>query len=89
MIANAWWAIAYTGILSVGLGYTLQIVGQREAPPADAAIILSMEAIFAALFGWMILDEALTPIQLFGCGVMLAGMLLAQVDTIKRQQEAG
>jgi len=89
LIANAWWAIAYTGILSVGLGYTLQIVGQREAPPADAAIILSMEAIFAALFGWMILDEALTPIQLFGCGVMLAGMLLAQVDTIKRQQEAG
>ena len=84
MISNAWWAIAYTGILSVGLGYTMQIAGQREAPPADAAIILSMEAVFAALFGWMILYEALTPIQFLGCGIMLAGMLLAQVDAIKR-----
>jgi len=43
-----------------------------------------MEAVFAALFGWLILDEALTPLQLLGCGIMLAGMLLAQIDVIKR-----
>jgi len=84
LLADSWWAIVYTGVLSVGLGYTLQIAGQREAPPADAAIILSMEAVFAALFGWLILDEALTPLQLLGCGIMLAGMLLAQIDVIKR-----
>ena len=82
-LANSWWAIFYTGVLSVGLGYTLQVVGQRVAPPADAAIILSMEAVFAALSGWLFLDEALTSIQLLGCGIMLAGMLLAQADVIR------
>lgn len=74
-----WAAILYTGVFSIGVGYTLQAVGQRQAPAADAAIILSLEAVFAALFGWMILGESLTPIQLTGCGLMLAGMLLAHL----------
>jgi len=77
------WAVAYTGILSVGVGYTLQAAAQREAPPADAAIILSMEAVFAALFGWLFLDERLSFIQLAGCAIMLTGMLLAQVDALQ------
>ena len=81
-LAQGWWAIAYTGLLSVGLGYTLQAKGQRLAPPADAAIILSGEAVFAALFGWIFLAEKLTVVQLTGCGVMLAGMLLAQSNVI-------
>jgi drug/metabolite transporter (DMT)-like permease len=76
------WAIAYAGLISVGLGYTLQAVGQRIAPPADAAIILSLEAVFAALAGWIFLGELLTPPQLLGCGIMLAGMLLAQAGTL-------
>lgn len=76
------WAVAYAGLISVGLGYTLQVVGQRVAPPADAAIILSLEAVFAALAGWIFLGELLNPVQLVGCGVMLAGMLLAQSDVI-------
>jgi drug/metabolite transporter (DMT)-like permease len=79
-VFGAGWAILYTGIISVGLGYTLQIYGQKVAPPADAAILLSLEAVFAALFGWLFLKEALTAIQLFGCGVMMAGMLLAQAS---------
>jgi murein DD-endopeptidase MepM/ murein hydrolase activator NlpD len=53
------------------------------APPADAAILLSMEAVFAAAFGWLILDEALLPVQIAGCLIMLAGMLLAQIDVIR------
>jgi drug/metabolite transporter (DMT)-like permease len=81
-VFGAGWAILYTGIISVGLGYTLQIYGQKVAPPADAAILLSMEAVFAALFGWLFLNEALNAIQLFGCGIMLAGMLLAQVGAM-------
>jgi drug/metabolite transporter (DMT)-like permease len=81
-LAQGWWAIAYTGLLSVGLGYTLQAKGQRLAPPVDAAIILSTEAVFAALSGWIILAERLTVTQLAGCGVMLAGMLLAQSGSI-------
>lgn len=81
------WVIVYTGIFSVGLGYTLQAFGQRHAPPADAAIILSMEAVFAALAGWIILQETLTRIQLVGCGIMLAGMLIAQSDVISGKRE--
>lgn len=75
---QGWWAVAYTGIFSVALGYTLQIFGQRYAPPADAAIILSTESVFAALFGWIFLAEVLTPVQIVGCAVMFAGMLLVQ-----------
>jgi drug/metabolite transporter (DMT)-like permease len=77
-LAQGWWTILYTGVLSVGVGYTLQAKGQELAPPADAAIILSSEAIFAALSGWVFLGELLAPLQLLGCAVMLAGMLLAQ-----------
>jgi len=75
----AWWAIAYTGVFSVGVGYSAQVMSQRVAPPADAAIILSLEAVVAALGGWLVLDERLSAIQLLGCGLMLAGMLLAQM----------
>ena len=82
-VAIAWLAIVYTGIFSIGLGYTLQVAGQRLAPPADAAILLSMEAPFAALFGWLLLDESLSAIQLLGCGLMLGGMLLAQVNAFR------
>ena len=87
-IGQAGWAILYTGIISVGIGYTLQAAGQRFAPPADAAILLSSEAVFAALLGWLILDEALLPIQILGCMVMLAGMLLAQADRFSHRTEA-
>jgi drug/metabolite transporter (DMT)-like permease len=76
---NGWLAVFYTGIFSVGLGYTLQAAGQRFAPPADAAILLSMESVFAALFGWWILGEALSAEQLLGCTLMFAGILLAQL----------
>lgn len=83
-ISIAWVAILYTGIFSIGIGYTFQAMGQRFAPPADAAILLSMEAPFAAIFGWLMLDERLTPIQLFGCGLMLAAMLLAQLSPLAK-----
>jgi drug/metabolite transporter (DMT)-like permease len=53
-------------------------VGQRVAPAADAAIILSLEAVFAAAFGWLLLGERLAAMQWLGCALMLAGMLLAQ-----------
>jgi len=71
--------ILYGGGLSVGVAYTLQVVAQREAPPAHAAIILSMEAVFAAMAGWLILDEALAPRALLGCMLMFSGMLVAQL----------
>lgn len=79
-LQESWGATLYTGILSVGIGYTLQASGQRHAPPAHAAIILSLEAVFAAVFGWWFLDESLSPLQIVGCGVMLSGMILAQLS---------
>jgi drug/metabolite transporter (DMT)-like permease len=81
-VLENWWVVAYTGVLSVGLGYTLQAAGQLLAPPADAAIILSLEAVFAAISGWLFIDESLTPVQAAGCGIMLLGMLLAQSRVI-------
>jgi drug/metabolite transporter (DMT)-like permease len=72
-------AIIYTGIFSVGVGYTLQVAGQRHAPPADTAIILSLEAVFAVLAGRLLLGEQLTARALVGCGLMLAGILISQV----------
>ncbi len=72
-------AILYGGLLSVGVAFTLQIVAQRNAHPAHAAIILSMETIFAVLGGWLILGETVSPRGLFGCFLMLVGMLLSQL----------
>jgi drug/metabolite transporter (DMT)-like permease len=69
--------ILYGGILSVGIAYTLQVVAQRHAPPTHAAIILSLEAVFAALAGWIILGEILSLRGLMGCILMFAGMLSA------------
>lgn len=71
--------ILYGGLFSVGIAYTLQVVAQKDAQPAHAAIILSLEAAFAALGGWLMLGEVLTPRGLTGCALMLTGMLISQV----------
>ena len=71
--------ILFGAFLSVGLAYTLQIVAQRTADPAHAAIILSLEGAFAALGGWLVLHEVLTARDLLGCGLMLAGTLVSQM----------
>ena len=71
--------ILYGGLVSVGVGYTLQVVGQKHAKPAPAAIILSMESVFAVIGGVWILSETMDVIAIFGCGLMLSGMILAQI----------
>ena len=71
--------ILYGGLLSVGVAYTLQVVAQRHAPPVHAAVILSLEAVFAAVAGWILLGEVLDLQGIVGCGLMLAGMLTAQL----------
>ena len=77
-------AIAYTGVLSVGVGFTLQVVGQRHAQPSDAAIVLSSETVFAALFGAVFMGDRLGPTGLAGCGLILLCILLVQtVPTLK------
>ncbi len=78
-ILSAGWMIAYAGILSVGVAYTLQVVGQQRVDPAQASVILSLEAVFAVIGGWILLGETLSTRGLIGCALMLAGMMLAQV----------
>jgi drug/metabolite transporter (DMT)-like permease len=60
------------------LGYTLQIWGQKHTPPTDAAILLSLESVFAVLGAWVWLGETLTIVQVIGCGVILAAVILSQ-----------
>jgi len=80
--------ILYGGIFSVGIAYTLQAVGQKNAEPSHAAIILSLETVFAAIGGWIILNEKLGIQELLGWAIMLAGMLLSQLQNIKSLQSS-
>ncbi len=73
-------AFVFAGIASVGIAYTLQIVGQRSLEPSKAGIIVSLEAVFAVVGGWALLSERVTDVILAGCGLMLVGMLLSQVQ---------
>jgi drug/metabolite transporter (DMT)-like permease len=73
--------LLYGGLLSVGVAFTLQIIGQKKAPPAHAAIIISLEAVFAVIGGVMILSETMSDRKWIGCGMMLAGMVLAQIKS--------
>ena len=74
-----WQALLYAGLISVGVGYTLQVLGQRNAHPAHAAIILSLETVFAAIGGVLLLGEHLDSRGMLGSALMLAGMLISQL----------
>ena len=78
--------ILYGGLMSVGVAYTLQIIGQRKALPSHAAIILSLEALFAAIGGWILLSEKLNLQQQLGGMLMLTGLILAQIKIRKRKK---
>jgi drug/metabolite transporter (DMT)-like permease len=80
-------AILYGGLLSVGLGYTLQVFAQRNAIPSHAAIIFSMESVFAALAAWLILGETISMRAILGCVLMLTGMLIAQLVPLYLQKQ--
>lgn len=81
---SAWFPIFYGGVMSAGVAFTLQLYGQRYAEPATAAILMSFEAIFGALAGWLFLGEVMSSRELFGCALMLFGMLATQWTLIKR-----
>jgi drug/metabolite transporter (DMT)-like permease len=72
-------AIAYTAFFALGLCYTLQIWAQRHTPPADAALILSLESVFSVLSGWLLLHEKLVTIQIAGCTLIFVAVLLSQL----------
>jgi drug/metabolite transporter (DMT)-like permease len=78
------WPILYAGLLSVAVAYTLQAIAQRWVPAAHAAIILSLETVFALAGGWLLLDESLPLRGIFGCVLMLTGMLVSQLARYNR-----
>lgn len=80
----SWLPLLYASLLSVAIGFTFQAVGQRNAPAADAALILSLEAVFAALAGVFFLRESMNPIQVIGAAIILAAILFAQWIVMKR-----
>jgi drug/metabolite transporter (DMT)-like permease len=84
-IPSLGWTVLYAGILSVGVAYTLQSSAQRHSPPADAAIILSMEAVFAALFGHLFIGEQFQPTQLLGCALILICMIAVQILSLRAE----
>lgn len=76
--------ILYAGILSCGVGYTLQILGQKYVEPAVASLILSLESVISVLAGWVILKEILSLRELLGCGLMFAAVVLVQLPERKK-----
>ena len=83
-MVNAWFPILYAGVMSSGVAFTLQLYGQRYAEPSTAAILMSFEAIFGALAGCFILNEMMTSREIFGCVLMIFGMLATQWALIKK-----
>lgn len=80
--------IIYCGVFSAGVGYTLQMVAQKDTDPTVASLLLSLESVFGALGGFVILNELLTAKELLGCVVMFAAVVLAQVPLPEKRKEA-
>lgn len=84
-ILAAWKPILYAGAMSSGVGYTLQIVGQKGMNPAVASLIMSLESVISVIAGWLILGQALSGREIFGCVLMFGAIVLAQLPERKKQ----
>ena len=86
-IINASKYILYLGLMSSGVGYTLQIIGQKYSEnPTVASIIMSLESVFAALGGWLIMKKALSPLEILGCAIVFLAIVLAQIEFKKKKK---
>jgi drug/metabolite transporter (DMT)-like permease len=82
-------AIAYGGLMSVGIAFTLQVICQKRCPPAPAAIIMSLEAVFAAIAGYLVLNQELTVRAILGCVLIFVGVVMAQLLPLLKRAEGG
>lgn len=82
-ILSCWLPISYAGILSLGVAYSLQIVGQKRLEPTTASIMMSLESVVAALCGWLILQEQMSSWELAGCALVFTAVVLSQIPTKK------
>lgn len=85
-ILSAYIPILYAGVLSCGVAYTLQIVGQKGLNPTVASLILSVESVFSVFAGWIILGQTLTGREIFGCALMFAAIIFAQLPIGKKKK---
>ena len=83
-IIAAWAPILYAGALSSGAGYTLQIIAQKDIDPTVASLICSLESVFSVLFGWLLLHQALSIKELFGCALVFTGVIFTQIPDRKK-----
>lgn len=84
-MVEGWAPLLYAGVLSCGVAYTLQIIGQKNVNPAVASLILSLESCFSVLAGWMVLGEKLSVRESVGCVLMFAAIILAQLPDRKKE----
>ena len=80
-ILSCWGPLLFAGILSMGLAYSLQIVGQKHLEPTTASLIMSLESVFAVIGGWWLLGERMTPWELTGCGLVFAAVIISQIPS--------
>ena len=85
-ILAAWAPILYAGVLSSGVGYTLQVVGQKGVDPTVASLVLSLESVFSVLAGWVLLGQGLSGREWMGCGLMAVAIVLAQLPAPTSQK---
>ena len=78
-ILSCWLPLCFAGVLSMGVGYSLQIVGQKRLEPTAASLIMSLESVFSALGGWLLLRNTMTPAELTGCALVFAGVIVSQL----------
>lgn len=82
-LLECWLPLVYAGVLSMGVAYTLQILGQQQLEPTTASLIMSLESVIAALCGWLILKETMSPHELLGCALVFAAVILSQLPEKK------
>ena len=88
-LTRSWVPLLYAGVLSGGMGYTLQMIAQRDTDPTIASLLMCLESVFAVLAQWVILGELLSPRELLGCGLMLCGIILAQLPARRYRTAPG
>ncbi len=84
-LLNAKWPLLYAGVMSCGVAYTLQIVGQKSVHPVVASLLMSLESVFAALSGWVILHEKLSGTELLGCAIIFIAVIIAQLPVKEKE----
>lgn len=87
-ILDCWVSIIYAAVFSGAIGYTLQMIGQKYTEPTLASLVLCLESVFAALGGWILLGEGLTPRELVGCVLMLSASVIAQLPEKQKKRNA-